>query len=144
MMFEIRECTGEDFEEIVRLLRQLWPSKKLDPSNLRAAFERGLRSDTQKYLCARNGDGIVGFCSLTLKNSLWQEGYLAHIDELVIDERRRGLGIGLSLLHRLIETAGELGCSRIELDSAFERTDAHRFYEREGFENRAFLFSRSL
>ena len=43
-----------------------------------------------------------------------------------------------------IKLAIESGCASIELDSAFHREDAHRFYESQGFENRAFLFSKSL
>jgi glucosamine-phosphate N-acetyltransferase len=33
---------------------------------------------------------------------------------------------------------------RVELDSAFHRKQAHRFYEQLGFENRAYLFSKAL
>lgn len=36
------------------------------------------------------------------------------------------------------------GCKRLELDSAFHRVLAHEFYERLGFEKRAYLFSREI
>jgi hypothetical protein len=32
----------------------------------------------------------------------------------------------------------------VELDSAFHRSQAHKFYQQEGFENRAYLFSKPL
>jgi len=94
--------------------------------------------------CAVEGDRVIGFCSLTLKSNLWQAGYLGHIDELIVDEQHRGRGIGRSLLNAIIEAAVKNGCSRIELDSAFHRKDAHKFYETQGFENRAYLFSKVL
>jgi len=43
-------------------------------------------------------------------------------------------------LNAIIAIAKERGCTRIELDSAFHRKEAHQFYERNGFGNRAYLF----
>jgi GNAT superfamily N-acetyltransferase len=86
----------------------------------------------------------IGFGSLTLKNNLWQEGYVGHVDELVVDSTHRSRGVGTLLLNQIIELARRKGCRRVELDSAFHRKEAHMFYEQHGFENRAFLFSRVL
>jgi len=143
-MANIRECTPGDFEQILPLLQQLWPQKALCQDRLRLVFERGLASDAQTYLCAVEGDHIVGFCSMTIKNNLWQEGFLAHLDELVVNRAHRGCGLGSQLLEAMILLAKERGCARVELDSAFHRTEAHAFYERQGFENRAYLFSKPL
>lgn len=143
-MIQIRECRAEDFAAVARLLRQLWPEKSLDAGSLQAVFERALASEQQVYLCAADVERIVGFGSLTLKNNLWQAGYLGHVDELVVDSQYRSRGIGTQLLDQLIVLARNLGCRRMELDSAFHRKHAHQFYERHGFENRAFLFSKAL
>lgn len=142
-MWQIRHCTEADFEDVFELLKQLWPSKELSSTALRSVYERAL-AEHQHYICAVDANRIVGFCSLTVKNSLWQGGYMAHVDELVVDEHYRGRGIGRALLAEAIRAAQRGGCSRIELDSAFHRTGAHEFYEAQGFENRAYLFSRPL
>jgi GNAT superfamily N-acetyltransferase len=63
---------------------------------------------------------------------------------LIVDVQYQGRGIGTSLLAWISHEAAKSGCSRIELDSAFHRKDAHKFYEAQGFENRAFLFSKVL
>jgi GNAT superfamily N-acetyltransferase len=81
---------------------------------------------------------------LSIKNSLWQAGPLAHVDELVVDGAYRGGGIGTRLLEELTSLARRGGCHRIELDSAHRRDAAHRFYERDGFANRAYVFSKPL
>lgn len=81
---------------------------------------------------------------MTIKNNLWQEGFLAHLDELVVNSAHRGCGLGSQLLEAMISLAKERGCVRVELDSAFHRTEAHAFYECRGFENRAYLFSKPL
>lgn len=111
---------------------------------MKQVFEKGICSEHQHYLCVEVDKRIVGFCSLTVKNNLWQQGNLGHIDELVVEESFRRKGIGTELLHRLIRVAEEKGCRRIELDSALHRTKAHGFYEKNGFENRALLFSKIL
>jgi GNAT superfamily N-acetyltransferase len=143
-MIQIRQCNNDDFNDAVALLHQLWPDKPLNRKLLRIVFDHALTSEWQKYLCAVENDRVIGFGSLTIKNNLWQEGYIAHIDELVVDSEYRGKGIGTQLLQQLMIQAKEKGCRRIELDTAFHRKEAHRFYEQQGFENRAYLFSKVL
>ena len=111
---------------------------------LHAVYSRALASETQFYLCAEDEGAVAGFCSLTLKNNLWQAGNLAHIDELVVEERQRRKGIGSALLDAAVKMAAGRGCASIELDSAFHRGDAHRFYESQGFENSGLSLFQSL
>ena len=143
-MIQIRDCTEADFEQIVGLLSQLWPDTQLDTQQLKEVFTRGLSSSHQRYICATINSKVIGFCSLTVKNNLWQQGYLGHIDELVVNEQNRGLGVGSQLLDRIVEIARQMGCRRVELDSAFHRDKGHKFYEQRGFEKRAYLFSKQL
>ena len=143
-MLQIRPCSSDDFSGVLILLKQLWPEKSLDPASLRIAYDRALASDSQRYICATDGEQVIGFGSLTVNNNLWQEGYLGHVDELVVDGDFRGRGVGAQLLEHLIVIAKQRGCRRIELDSGFHRPNAHRFYERHGFENRGYLFSKVL
>jgi GNAT superfamily N-acetyltransferase len=143
-MWQIRKCTNADFEQVASLLMQLWPSKKQNLSKLRGAFDRAMASTSQRYFCAIDNGNVVGFCSVSMKNSLWEEGTLANLDELVVDDPARGQGIGTALLEYVIDMARKAGCGRLELDSAFHRTEAHSFYERKSFEKRAFLFTMEL
>jgi len=143
-MVEIRPCREDDYRSIARLLRQLWPSASIDDDRLQSVYLRGLKSEACHFSCAVEDGNVIGFCSVILKNSLWQQGWLAHVDELVVDEAARGQGIGTQLLEAAIQIAAARGAARIELDSGFHRTDAHNFYQQRGFENRAFLFSKIL
>jgi GNAT superfamily N-acetyltransferase len=143
-MFHIRLCRNEDFDDVSVLLRQLWPEKTPDKDALRLVYDRALASDVQEYICATVDEKIIGFGSLSVKNNLWQEGFLGHVDELVVDKEYRGRGIGTQLLEHVISLARRKGCLRIELDTAFHREEAHQFYERHGFENRGYIFSKML
>lgn len=142
--FMMRRCQQSDFDAVFQLLRQLWPDKELDMFALQNVYERGRMADSQVYLCAIDGEDLVGFASLTIKNNLWQAANLGHIDELVVDEKHRGRGLGTQLLKEIIAQARRRGCARVELESAFHRRNAHKFYERHGFENRGYLFSKPL
>ena len=141
---EMRPCGTTDFEGVLALLRQLWPNKTLDSESLRKVYERALASDRQVYLSAGCDGRIVGFGSLSIKSNLWNEAFVGFVDEMVVDEAHRGRGIGTQILDHLISWARDRGCNRIELDSAFHRKDAHAFYERRGFQSRAYLFSKLL
>ena len=143
-MAQIRKCVPADFTQVAALLVQLWPNKVQNLGKLRNAFDRALASTTQRYVCAVENGEVVGFASLSQKSSLWQEALLANVDELVVADAHRGQGVGGALLDFVIDIARKTGCSRVELDSAFHRTDAHEFYERRGFEKRAFLFTMEL
>jgi glucosamine-phosphate N-acetyltransferase len=140
----ITDCAASDFDAVFPLLQQLWPNKSLDRELLRSLFSEALRADVRVLLCARLDDRVVGFGSMTFKAHLWHGGLIGWVDELVVDAEYRGHEIGRKLLARLVTLAREKGCRAMELDSAFHRSDAHGFYEKLGFEKRAFLFSKSF
>ena len=48
------------------------------------------------------------------------------------------------MLAWLRQFARDRGCTRLHLDSGLQRTDAHRFYEREGMRKSAFHFFEPL
>lgn len=139
---EIRDSDESDVEHVLPLLEQLWPDAQLDDVALRAAFKQALSSELGRCLCATIRGKMVGFCTLNVRWSLWQQAPLGHVDELVVDQDYRGKGIGTRLLRRIEAVARQMGCHRIELDSAFHRQSAHAFYERLGYTKRAFVFSK--
>ena len=143
-MMTIRNLTLNDLDKLISLLHQLWPQKTICKEAVRRIISKGLKNDYQFYICAIVENEIVGYCSLTLKNNLWTEGNLGNVDELVVDDKYRNQGIGKDLMIHIEDLARRHKCTRLELDSAFHRTNAHVFYEHNGFEKRAYLFSKSL
>ncbi len=140
----IRPATLPDFEAVYPLFGQLWPGKPLDRDALRAVFARAAASDTDALLCLEAEGRVVGFCAYAIVNNLWQEGQISYVYGLVVDEGCRGQGFGAQLMSAVIEQSRERGLKRVELDSAFHREGAHAFYQRLGFEKRAYLFSYPL
>lgn len=72
------------------------------------------------------------------------DGLKFYIDDLVTDEMHRSDGIGHALIEHLEEVARKLGANGLVLDSGTQRTQAHKFYFREGFVIPAFNFKKSF
>lgn len=139
-----REARLYDFEFVFELLQQLWPTLQLNEEQTKRVFKRCLESDNDCLLCAEQEGKVVGFGGMVIKNSFWQQSFVAYITTLIVDEKHRGLGIGKALIDLLTERAKQAGCRRIELDSGFHREQAHRMYEHVGFNKRAYLFSKEI
>ena len=144
MNYIIRKASEEDFSSVFPLFKQLWPGKPLDEKALNLVFKRGILSTSDELFCAAIRGEIIGFCAYAVVNNLWQEGCISYMYAMVVDEKYRGQGIGKALINEAIADSRMKGLKRMELDSAFHREKAHLFYEKLGFEKRAYLFSYSL
>jgi GNAT superfamily N-acetyltransferase len=57
----------------------------------------------------------------------------AEIGGLIVDQAQRGKGVGERLVEEAEGWAQRLGLSRIRVRTRATRTEAHRFYAREGY-----------
>lgn len=144
MEIAIRQSVKEDFDHIFALFGQLWPGKELHEKDLIEVFDRGMQSDSDVYFCATSGSKVIGFCAMLIANNFWQEGQIAYVYAMIVEDAYRGKGIGKKLIEKAFETARDRKCKKIELDSGFQRELAHKFYEQMGFVKRAFLFSKDI
>jgi GNAT superfamily N-acetyltransferase len=71
-------------------------------------------------------------------------GTQLYVDDLVTDEKRRSTGVGRTLLGHLERKARALGFDNLSLDSGTQRTQAHKFYFREGMVVTSFHFGKKL
>jgi GNAT superfamily N-acetyltransferase len=135
----LREATEADLPVIVRLLAQLRPDDPTVedasaplPAAYAAAFRRMLAAG-QRVLIAVSDDAVVATATLIVCPNLSHGGRpYAIVENVVVDESRRGAGLGELLLRRAIDLAREAGCYKLSLTSNRARTDAHRFYGRIG------------
>lgn len=132
--------TAEDFDGVYALLLQLWPESEMDKDRLNQVYRRTLETEQFQYRVARQGRDIVGFISWGVKNNLWAQGWLLHIDDLIVDERCRSRRVGTVLMDHAQQYALDHDCRYLELDSGLHRVNAHRFYERYGYSKRAYNF----
>ncbi len=105
---------------------------------LRAVFANGARMSI-----ATEGGAVRGVALWRVIENTY-EGRRLYVDDLVSDEAHRSRGIGKTLLGHLERLARDLQCDVLALDSGTQRTDAHRFYFREGLVIPAFSFRKNL
>lgn len=100
-----------------------------------AAFERiTAASHDALYVAELNGE-VVGTFQTTLLTSLVGRGASNMMIEAVQTRHdMRGKGIGEAMIRFAIDEARRLGLYKVQLTSNRDRKDAHRFYERIGFQ----------
>jgi len=100
-----------------------------------AAFE-AIDSDPNQYLAvATEGDAIVGTLQLTFIAGLSRKGALrGQIEAVRVAASHRSKGVGQKMFEWAIDECRARGCILVQLTTDRDRLDAHRFYDRLGFE----------
>lgn len=134
MGVEITEAT-EATAELVAAFERLTPQlSSSNPPPSVEALDAIAASDATRLLVAHADGDIVG--SLTLVLVRIPTGLRAIIEDVVVDERVRGQGVGRALNEAALELAREAGAVTVDLTSRPSREAANRLYSRLGFEIR--------
>ncbi|MGW0826218.1 N-acetyltransferase family protein [Streptomyces sp. NPDC002845] len=136
---EIRPATRDDVPEIVAMLADdPLGAQRESPDDLTpylAALERLNGDPNQHLVVAVREDRVVGTLQLTIIPGLSRRGATRSIIEGVrIHADERGSGLGTRLIEWAIDESRCQDCQLVQLTSDATRTDAHRFYERLGFD----------
>lgn len=90
---------------------------------------------------AADDHAVVGTFALLVMDNLAHGGApSAVVEDVCVDERRRGRGIGRAMMTFAMDRAREIGCYKLTLSSNQARTGAHAFYRALGFEQHGFSF----
>lgn len=135
----MRQATVDDIPAIIAMLADdhLGALREApdDPDAYRPAFDR-LDADPNQYLVvAEHENRTIGTLQLTLIPGLSRRGATrAQIEAMRVHSDLRGSGVGAQLIEWAAAEARRQGCALLQLTSDTTRVDAHRFYERLGFE----------
>jgi GNAT superfamily N-acetyltransferase len=136
-----RRATEADVPAIIRLLADdvLGASREAlgtesSPQYLNAF--RAIDADANQFLLVvDDGSGIIGTLQLTFIAGLARGGMKRGLVEAVrVASGRRGEKIGEAMFSWVLEKCRREGCGIVQLTTDKTRTDAHRFYDRLGFE----------
>lgn len=136
---DIRAAATDDVPALVALLADdPLGAQRESPDDLApyfAALER-LSTDPNQHLVVAVREGrVVGTLQLSIIPGLSRRGSTRSIIEAVrIHADERGSGLGTRLIEWAIDASRRQGCRLVQLTSDTTRTDAHRFYERLGFQ----------
>ena len=128
----IQSVTDELVDAFARLLPQLNPHYVMPG---RVELDEIVSGGACTLLAARDNAGnIAGVLALVVFRT--PTGVHAWIEDVVVDEKARGQGMGEALTRAGIELAREKGARGIDLTSRPAREAANRLYQRLGFKRR--------
>jgi GNAT superfamily N-acetyltransferase len=126
----IRNAELNDLSKLTDLCTELGYPSNDDQINQR--LQKLLKSTSDVVYVAVKKTEVIGwihvFTSLRLESDPFAE-----IGGLVVSSEHRNKGIGRMLVNAADKWAIEKGFSKIRVRSRIERTDARRFYEKEGY-----------
>jgi len=124
----ILPMTLADLDRVVAIERRSFPT-----AWRREAYERELLNANARYLVAKVGEQVVGYAGM------WVIPPEAHITTVAVEPEHRRRGIGERLLVALLESAQDMGASRVTLEVRESNAVARALYEKYGFEAVAYM-----
>ena len=129
---EIRPVRDTNAAEVTELLAGLGY-----PGNTVAGVHRRLvrwsgAADGAVFV-AESAGAVAGVVAVAAIPLLERDGSLGRIVALVVDESRRGGGIGRALVAAAEAEALRMGCDAMEVTSSRHRTEARAFYRALGY-----------
>ena len=135
---KIRKARAEDLPALAALLADdpLGASRESADSGAYEAAFQDIDADPNQFLAvAEMGGAIVGTLQLTFIPGLSRGGMLrAQIEAVRVASGQRSAGLGEKLFEWAADEARRRGAGLLQLTTDKSRPDAHRFYDRLGFE----------
>jgi ribosomal protein S18 acetylase RimI-like enzyme len=135
----IRSATMSDCAALARLIGQL--GYEVSPAEVGERLAT-MQAEGRAVLVAELAGEAVGCLSTSTMRVLHRPRPVGRISMLIVDETARGRGIGAALVRAAEKALAEAGCGLVEVTSNFRRADAHRFYERLGYERTSVRLAR--
>ena len=113
-----------------------------------AALTELLQDETRPVFVAMDGDFVAGYCFCVHKeyqdNSAHTDRRELYIDDLCVDENRRGQGIASQLYRHVVDYGKNSSCRFITLNVWCGNDGAMRFYEKMGLRPRHIMLETPL
>jgi GNAT superfamily N-acetyltransferase len=128
---EIRPAQLSDGPAIALLLQSLgYPDTGVF---IEAKLAQQLTHPDAQLIVALDGKQLLGFISLHFIPQIALPGDFCRISYFCVSETARSAGVGARLEQAAVMLAKQRQCDRIELHCHSRRTQAHRFYARQGY-----------
>jgi ribosomal protein S18 acetylase RimI-like enzyme len=119
--------------ELIGLLFAIEADFETDYNKQLAGITKLYRSEGAKMLVAKHEGAVVGMVTMQRLISSAEGGYIGQIEDLVVKEDYRMMGVGSRLVNRMRVIAQEYGYRRIQLAADADNANALQFYNRRGF-----------
>lgn len=138
----IREAKLEDCNAIRDLLDQLGYPKSVEI--IEKKLVQLLQTGWDEIFVYEVNEQVLAFITLHYSVQLAYDKDFCEIGYFVVDQDARSQQIGNELESFVCRRANDRGCGDIFVYSSSKRKDAHRFYERQGYNQIEKYFEKSL
>ncbi|MDQ1533482.1 MAG: hypothetical protein QOF28_1243 [Actinomycetota bacterium] len=134
-----REARAADFDGVLALYRQLQPDDPVvEDGSDEAAFERILASQGLHLFVLELDGAVIATTYLNVIPNLTRSAPpYAVIENVVVEERLRGTGLGKQIMDATLQAAWSAGCYKAMLMTGSRRPLTHAFYRACGFSSDA-------
>lgn len=138
MNVKVRDGRPDDLDALVGLLKTLFSIEvdfDVDESRQRRGLSMML-DGCGKHRCIKvaEADGrVVGMCSVQMLISTAEGGWVAMVEDMVVEELNRRTGIGSQLMKAIVHWARAHGATRLQLLADRTNFTALDFYDRMGW-----------
>ena len=137
----IRAAETRDSAALARLIGQLgYAITAVEAAERLAA----MAAEGRVVLVAELDGAVVGCLSTSMMRVLHRPAPVGRISMMVVDDQLRSRGIGAVLVAAAERELAGQGCYMVEVTSHVRRTEAHRFYERIGYERTSVRLAKEL
>ena len=132
LKISIRPFTEEDYDSVIKLWDKVFPGA-LHHNNPARDLRTRREVPPELFLVATQEEGIIG---TVMAGYDGQQGWVYYLG---VDPAFRRQGIGTSLMKRVEEELGKLGCPKLNIMVRAHNKEVVEFYEKLGYEQAELL-----
>ncbi len=132
----IEKAKAEDLRQMAELLSILFAIEQdftIDYDKQLAGITKLYHHQGKDLLVAKHEGNVVGMVTMQRLISSAEGDYIGQIEDLVVKENYRKMGVGSRLINKMRALAQDHGYKRIQLAADIDNENALRFYSRRGF-----------
>jgi len=135
MTVDIRKAQPQDMKGVLTLIKELALFEK-EPDEVEVnvkELEAAGFGENPQFNCfvAEGNSGIIGIALVYNRFSTWK-GTVLHLEDLIVSQKHRGMGIGTLLLNEVVKFGYETKVKRISWEVLDWNEPAINFYESKG------------
>ena len=139
-MMEIIKASAKNKNDVYALLCEL-EGTTIDNNLFETMFLQNIENEDIFYLLAIEDHIVLGFASLHIQRLLHHVGNVGEIQEIIVEKKHQGQGIGATLYNKLKQIAIEKRCVLLEVCCNQRRIESHEFYHKQGMKNTHYKFT---
>jgi len=138
----VRDAQARDAWAVARLVSSIgYPTNESDMAARLAAIGQ---EPNRRTLVAEIEGAVAGVAGVALSRQYERGGIYGRLALLAVSEDKRHRGVGRALVTEAEAWAAAEGAGLMIVSSGHHRHDAHRFYERAGYESTGLRFMKRI